>query len=43
VDDYCKTNVDGVLGDCNGKGFTHTSYNDFQIVEDYIMEIKKKN
>jgi pyruvate/2-oxoglutarate dehydrogenase complex dihydrolipoamide dehydrogenase (E3) component len=44
VDD-CKTNVDGVfaIGDCNGKGgFTHTSYNDFQIVEDYIMGNKKE-
>jgi pyruvate/2-oxoglutarate dehydrogenase complex dihydrolipoamide dehydrogenase (E3) component len=31
------------IGDCNGKGgFTHTSYNDFQIVEDYIMGNKKK-
>jgi pyruvate/2-oxoglutarate dehydrogenase complex dihydrolipoamide dehydrogenase (E3) component len=41
----CKTSVDGVfaIGDCNGKGgFTHTSYNDFQIVEDYIMGNKKK-
>jgi pyruvate/2-oxoglutarate dehydrogenase complex dihydrolipoamide dehydrogenase (E3) component len=27
VDDYCKTNVDGVfaIGDCNGKGGLHTS------------------
>jgi pyruvate/2-oxoglutarate dehydrogenase complex dihydrolipoamide dehydrogenase (E3) component len=44
VDDYCKTSVDGIfaIGDCNGKGgFTHTSYNDFQIVEDYIMGNKK--
>ncbi|MFT5251830.1 MAG: pyruvate/2-oxoglutarate dehydrogenase complex dihydrolipoamide dehydrogenase (E3) component [Flavobacteriales bacterium] len=45
VDDYCKTNVDGIfaLGDCNGKGsFTHTSYNDFQIVEEYILGDKKR-
>jgi pyruvate/2-oxoglutarate dehydrogenase complex dihydrolipoamide dehydrogenase (E3) component len=44
VDDYCKTNVDGVfaIGDCNGKGgFTH-SYNDFQIVEDYMGNKKRK-
>jgi hypothetical protein len=42
VDDYCKTNVDGVfLGD-NSKVGLHT-YNDFQIVEDYIMGNKKKN
>ncbi|MBI2816630.1 MAG: FAD-containing oxidoreductase [Acidobacteria bacterium] len=35
VDDELRTNVPGVwaLGDCNGKGaFTHTSYNDFEIV-----------
>ncbi len=35
VDDQLRTNVDGIwaLGDCNGKGaFTHTSYNDFEIV-----------
>jgi pyruvate/2-oxoglutarate dehydrogenase complex dihydrolipoamide dehydrogenase (E3) component len=45
VDDYCKTNVKGVfaIGDCNGKGgFTHTSYNDFQIVESYILGDKKR-
>jgi pyruvate/2-oxoglutarate dehydrogenase complex dihydrolipoamide dehydrogenase (E3) component len=35
VDDQCRTNVDGIwaMGDCNGRGaFTHTSYNDFEIV-----------
>jgi len=35
VDDRLATNVAGVwaLGDCNGKGaFTHTAYNDFEIV-----------
>jgi pyruvate/2-oxoglutarate dehydrogenase complex dihydrolipoamide dehydrogenase (E3) component len=35
VNDYLETNVEGVyaLGDCNGKGaFTHTSYNDFEII-----------
>jgi pyruvate/2-oxoglutarate dehydrogenase complex dihydrolipoamide dehydrogenase (E3) component len=45
VDDYCKTNIEGVfaIGDCNGKGaFTHTSYNDFQIVEEYIFGDKKR-
>jgi pyruvate/2-oxoglutarate dehydrogenase complex dihydrolipoamide dehydrogenase (E3) component len=45
VDAYCKTNVEGIfaIGDCNGKGaFTHTSYNDFQIVEDYIFGDKKR-
>jgi len=35
VDDQLRTNVPGIwaMGDCNGKGaFTHTSYNDFEIV-----------
>lgn len=35
VDDTLVTNVPGIwaLGDCNGRGaFTHTSYNDFEIV-----------
>ena len=35
VDDQLRTNVPGVwaMGDCNGRGaFTHTSYNDFEIV-----------
>jgi pyruvate/2-oxoglutarate dehydrogenase complex dihydrolipoamide dehydrogenase (E3) component len=35
VDDQLRTNVPGIwaLGDCNGRGaFTHTSYNDFEIV-----------
>jgi pyruvate/2-oxoglutarate dehydrogenase complex dihydrolipoamide dehydrogenase (E3) component len=35
VDDQCRTNVDGIwaLGEVNGRGaFTHTSYNDFEIV-----------
>ncbi|RZM37047.1 MAG: mercuric reductase, partial [Sphingomonas sp.] len=35
VDDMLQTNVPGVwaLGDCNGRGaFTHTAYNDFEIV-----------
>jgi pyruvate/2-oxoglutarate dehydrogenase complex dihydrolipoamide dehydrogenase (E3) component len=35
VDDQCRTTVDGIwaTGDVNGRGaFTHTSYNDFQIV-----------
>lgn len=41
VDDQLKTNVTGVwaLGDCNGKGaFTHTSYNDFEIVAANILD-----
>ena len=35
VDDQLRTNVEGVwaMGDCNGRGgFTHTSYNDYEIV-----------
>jgi len=35
VDDELKTSVDHIwaMGDCNGRGaFTHTSYNDFEIV-----------
>jgi pyruvate/2-oxoglutarate dehydrogenase complex dihydrolipoamide dehydrogenase (E3) component len=35
VDDTCRTSVNGVwaLGECNGRGaFTHTSYNDYEIV-----------
>jgi hypothetical protein len=28
------------LGDCNGKGVLH--FNDFQIVEEYILGEKKK-
>ncbi len=37
VDDELQTNVPGIwaLGDCNGRGgFTHTSYNDYEIVAD---------
>ncbi|WP_418317429.1 FAD-containing oxidoreductase [Piscinibacter sakaiensis] len=35
VDDQCRTSAEGVwaVGDCNGRGaFTHTSYNDHEIV-----------
>jgi len=41
VDDQLRTNVPGVwaLGDCNGKGaFTHTSYNDHEIVAANLLE-----
>jgi pyruvate/2-oxoglutarate dehydrogenase complex dihydrolipoamide dehydrogenase (E3) component len=41
VDDELKTNVEGVwaLGDCNGRGaFTHTSYNDAEIVVANLLE-----
>ncbi|HSF20446.1 MAG TPA: mercuric reductase, partial [Burkholderiales bacterium] len=37
VDDELRTSVPGIwaIGDCNGRGaFTHTSYNDFEIVAD---------
>jgi pyruvate/2-oxoglutarate dehydrogenase complex dihydrolipoamide dehydrogenase (E3) component len=40
VDDQLRSNVPGVwvLGDCNGKGgFTHTSYNDYEIVADNLL------
>jgi pyruvate/2-oxoglutarate dehydrogenase complex dihydrolipoamide dehydrogenase (E3) component len=40
VDDQLQTNVPGIwaLGDCNGRGaFTHTSYNDYEIVADNLM------
>ncbi len=40
VDDQLQTNVTGVwaLGDCNGRGaFTHTSYNDYEIVADNLL------
>ena len=35
VDDHCRSSADGVwaVGDCNGRGaFTHTSWNDYEIV-----------
>lgn len=41
VDDQLRTNVAGIwaLGDCNGKGaFTHTSYNDFEIVAANLLD-----
>ncbi len=41
VDDQLRTNVDGIwaMGDCNGKGaFTHTSYNDFEIVAANLLD-----
>jgi pyruvate/2-oxoglutarate dehydrogenase complex dihydrolipoamide dehydrogenase (E3) component len=41
VDDRLQTNVPGVyaLGDCNGRGaFTHTSYNDFEIVAANLLD-----
>ena len=41
VNERLETNVEGVwaLGDCNGKGaFTHTSYNDFEIVAGNLLD-----
>src|SRR5215510_10138399 len=41
VDDQLRTNVPGIwaLGDCNGRGaFTHTSWNDFQIVAANLLD-----
>jgi len=41
VDDALKTSAEGVwaLGDCNGKGaFTHTAYNDFEIVAANLLD-----
>ena len=40
VDDQLQTNVPDIwaLGDCNGRGaFTHTSYNDYEIVADNLF------
>jgi pyruvate/2-oxoglutarate dehydrogenase complex dihydrolipoamide dehydrogenase (E3) component len=41
VDDQLRTSVPGIwaVGDCNGKGaFTHTAYNDFEIVAANILD-----
>ncbi len=41
VNDQLRTNVPGIwaLGDCNGRGaFTHTAYNDFEIVVANLLE-----
>src|SRR3954447_7687592 len=41
ADDQLRTNVPGIyaLGDCNGRGaFTHTAYNDFEIVAANLFE-----
>lgn len=41
VDDQLKTSADHIwaMGDCNGKGaFTHTSYNDFEIVAANLLD-----
>jgi pyruvate/2-oxoglutarate dehydrogenase complex dihydrolipoamide dehydrogenase (E3) component len=41
VDDQCRTNAEHIwaMGDCNGRGaFTHTSYNDFEIVAANLLD-----
>ncbi len=45
VDEELKTSADGVwaLGDCNGRGgFTHTSYNDFEIVAANLLTDERR-
>jgi pyruvate/2-oxoglutarate dehydrogenase complex dihydrolipoamide dehydrogenase (E3) component len=46
VNDRLETNVPGIwaLGDCNGKGaFTHTAYNDFEIVASNLLDGKSRS
>lgn len=46
VNDSLQTNVNHIwaLGDCNGQGgFTHTAYNDFQIVNSHLFQDNKRN
>jgi pyruvate/2-oxoglutarate dehydrogenase complex dihydrolipoamide dehydrogenase (E3) component len=45
VDDQLRTNVPGIwaMGDCNGRGaFTHTSWNDFEIVAANLLDNDKR-
>jgi pyruvate/2-oxoglutarate dehydrogenase complex dihydrolipoamide dehydrogenase (E3) component len=45
VDDELRTSVPGVwaIGDCNGHGgFTHTSYNDYEIVSANLLDNDKR-
>ncbi|MER8634260.1 FAD-containing oxidoreductase [Mesorhizobium opportunistum] len=45
VDDSLATNVEGVfaLGECNGRGtFTHTAYNDFEIVAANLLDNERR-
>lgn len=45
VNDELQTNLAHIwaLGDCNGEGaFTHTAYNDYQIVNSHLFEEKKR-
>jgi pyruvate/2-oxoglutarate dehydrogenase complex dihydrolipoamide dehydrogenase (E3) component len=46
VDDFLATNVPGVfaLGDCNARGaFTHTAYNDFEIVAANLLDGQRRS
>jgi pyruvate/2-oxoglutarate dehydrogenase complex dihydrolipoamide dehydrogenase (E3) component len=46
VDDKLNTNVPGIraIGDCNGRGaFTHTSYNDYEIVADNLLSGEQRS
>jgi pyruvate/2-oxoglutarate dehydrogenase complex dihydrolipoamide dehydrogenase (E3) component len=45
VDEELRTNVPGIwaIGDCNGRGaFTHTAYNDFEIVAANLLDGDKR-
>ena len=45
VNEALETSVEGIyaIGDCNGKGaFTHTSYNDYEIVASQLFDQKKR-
>ncbi len=46
VDDQLNTGVPGIwaIGDCNGRGaFTHTSYNDYEIVADNLLNGERRS
>lgn len=46
VDSKLQTNIKGIyaLGDCNGEGaFTHTAYNDFEIMNNQLFGDKKRS
>ena len=45
VDNELRTSAPGIyaLGDCNGRGaFTHTSYNDYEIAADNVLEVEPR-
>ncbi|MGF1636893.1 MAG: mercuric reductase [Cyclobacteriaceae bacterium] len=45
VNEYLETEIPGIfaLGECNGRGaFTHTAYNDYEIIANNISENKKR-